>query len=122
MDMWFDHITLSRVQFAFTAMFHILWPVLTVGLSLFLVVIEALWLKTHDAQYYHHTRFWSRLLLLNFGIGMLLPVMIIYNGYQYLVFRGKVEDGATAGNSRALCQSDTRVSYRRYDRPRLRLP
>jgi len=25
------------------------------------------------------------------GIGMLLPVMMIYNGYQYLVFRGKVE-------------------------------
>jgi len=26
------------------------------------------------------------------GIGMLLPVMMIYNGYQYLVFRGKVDD------------------------------
>lgn len=27
------------------------------------------------------------------GIGMLLPVMMIYNGYQYLVFRGKVDEG-----------------------------
>ena len=70
MDMWFDHVTLSRVQFGFTALFHILWPVLTVGLSVFLVVFEALWLKTHDTDYYYHARFWSKLLLLNFGIGV----------------------------------------------------
>jgi cytochrome d ubiquinol oxidase subunit I len=70
MDMGFDHIILSRAQFAFTALFHILWPVLTVGLSLFLVVVETLWIRTGDAQYYHHARFWGRLLLLNFGIGV----------------------------------------------------
>jgi len=70
MDMWFDHVTLSRVQFGFTALFHILWPVLTVGLSVFLVAVETLWLKTHDTDYYHHARFWSKLLLLNFGIGV----------------------------------------------------
>jgi len=70
MDVWFDHVTLSRLQFAFTAMFHILWPVLTVGLSLFLVLVETLWLRTKDPQYFHHARFWGRLLLLNFGIGV----------------------------------------------------
>ena len=35
-------VLLSRLQFAITAMFHILWPVLTVGLSLFLVFMEAM--------------------------------------------------------------------------------
>lgn len=70
MDALVDHILLSRVQFAVTAMFHILWPILTVGLSVFLVVIEVLWLKTRDAQYYYHARFWGRLLLLNFGLGV----------------------------------------------------
>lgn len=70
MDIVFDHVMLSRLQFAVTAMFHILWPVLTVGLSLFLVVVEALWLKTGNPHYYHHARFWGRLLLLNFGIGV----------------------------------------------------
>jgi cytochrome d ubiquinol oxidase subunit I len=61
---------LSRAQFALTAMFHILWPVLTIGLSFFLVIIEALWLKTGDADYYHHARFWSKLFVLNFGVGI----------------------------------------------------
>lgn len=61
---------LSRAQFALTAMFHILWPVLTIGLSFFLVVIEGLWLKTGDADYYRHARFWARLFVLNFGIGV----------------------------------------------------
>ena len=66
----FDYVLLSRLQFAATALFHILWPVLTIGLSIFLVAMEALWLKTGDADYYRHARFWSRLFLLNFGIGV----------------------------------------------------
>lgn len=65
-----DTELLSRLQFALTAMFHILWPVLTIGLSLFLVVLETLWLKTGEPVYYHHARFWSKLLLLNFVVGV----------------------------------------------------
>lgn len=65
-----DPVLLSRLQFALTAMFHILWPVLTIGLALFLVAVEALWLKTGDADYYRHARFWSRLLMLNFTLGV----------------------------------------------------
>jgi len=68
---WFsDTLTLSRLQFALTAMFHIIWPVLTIGLSLFLVLLEALWIKSGDVDYYYHARFWSKLLLLNFSIGV----------------------------------------------------
>jgi len=70
MDILFDTVILSQLQFALTAMFHILWPVLTIGLSLFLVLLEVLWLKTRDADYYRHARFWSKLLLLNFGVGV----------------------------------------------------
>jgi cytochrome d ubiquinol oxidase subunit I len=69
-DFLSDTVILSRLQFALTAMFHILWPVLTIGLSLFLVLLEVLWLKTGDPDYYRHARFWSKLLLLNFGIGV----------------------------------------------------
>lgn len=61
---------LSRAQFALTALFHILWPVLTIGLSFFLVVIEALWLKTGDVDYYRHARFWAKLFVLNFSVGV----------------------------------------------------
>jgi len=65
---------LSRIQFAFTAMFHILWPVLTIGLSLFLVLVEALWLKTKNEIYYRHARFWGRLFILNFAVGVVTGI------------------------------------------------
>ena len=65
-----NYVILSRLQFAITTLFHILWPVLTIGLSLFLVVTEAYWIKSKDIAYYHHSRFWGRLFLLNFGVGV----------------------------------------------------
>ncbi|HVP18637.1 MAG TPA: cytochrome ubiquinol oxidase subunit I [Spirochaetia bacterium] len=65
-----DTLLLSRLQFAVTTLYHMIWPTLTVGLSLTLVVLEALWLRTGDEDWYRHLRFWSRLLLLNFSIGV----------------------------------------------------
>jgi cytochrome d ubiquinol oxidase subunit I len=65
-----DTVALSRTQFALTAIFHMLWPVLTTGMAIYLVVIEGLWLKTRSLDYYHHARFWSKLYVLNFGIGV----------------------------------------------------
>ncbi len=65
-----DPVFLSRLQFALTTSFHILWPLLSIGLSLFLVVLEGLWLKTQNEAYYQHARFWSRLFLLNVAVGV----------------------------------------------------
>jgi cytochrome d ubiquinol oxidase subunit I len=70
MDLIYNHVMLSRLQFAFTTMFHITWPLLSIGLSIFLVVTESLWLKTKDPDYYHQTRFWGKLFLLNFAVGV----------------------------------------------------
>lgn len=69
-----DPIFLSRLQFAFTAMFHILWPVLTIGLSIFLVLMEATHLKTKNKIYYLQARFWSRLFILNFAVGVVTGI------------------------------------------------
>src|ERR1039458_1575767 len=63
-------VALARAQFAVTAIFHITWPLITIGLSLFLVLMEAMWLKTGDETYYRHLRFWSRLFVVAFGIGV----------------------------------------------------
>jgi len=65
-----DVLDLSRAQFAMTAIFHILWPILTISLSAFLVLIEVLWLRTGNVVYYRHARFWSKLLVLNFAVGV----------------------------------------------------
>src|SRR5437764_10256480 len=70
----FDYILLSRLQFAVTTVVHIVWPVLSIGLSLFLVVFEALWLRTGEEVYYRHARFWGRLFLLNFGVGVVTGI------------------------------------------------
>jgi cytochrome d ubiquinol oxidase subunit I len=63
-----DPVALSGMQFAMTAVFHMLWPVLTTGMAIYLIVIEGLWLKTRNIDYYHHVRFGSKLYVLNFGI------------------------------------------------------
>jgi cytochrome d ubiquinol oxidase subunit I len=68
------YVILSRLQFAITTEFHILWPVLTIGLSWFLVLTEAMWLRTKDIVWYHHARFWGRLFLLNFGVGVVTGI------------------------------------------------
>jgi cytochrome d ubiquinol oxidase subunit I len=70
MEFLSDTVVLSLMQFALTAIFHMLWPVLTTGMGIYLVIVEGLWLKTRNADYYYHARFWAKLYLLNFGIGV----------------------------------------------------
>lgn len=63
-------LMLSRAQFALTAIFHILWPILTISLSAFILLMEALWIRRGEVFYYHHVRYWSKLLVLNFAVGV----------------------------------------------------
>ncbi|MFM7793338.1 MAG: cytochrome ubiquinol oxidase subunit I, partial [Microcystis panniformis] len=56
MDLLANPVALSRIQFAITAIFHMLWPVLTTGMGIYLVIVEGLWLKTRNPDYYHHAR------------------------------------------------------------------
>ncbi|NJM74312.1 MAG: cytochrome ubiquinol oxidase subunit I [Scytonema sp. RU_4_4] len=70
MEFLSDSVVLSRMQFALTALFHMLWPVLTTGMGIYLVIVEGVWLKTRNPDYYYHARFWSKFYVLNFGIGV----------------------------------------------------
>lgn len=70
MQVLLDSVVLSRMQFALTSIFHMLWPILTTGMAIYLVIVEGLWLKTRNADYYYHARFWAKLYILNFGIGV----------------------------------------------------
>lgn len=70
MEFLSDSVVLSRMQFALTALFHMLWPVLTTGMGIYLVIVEGVWLKTRNPDYYLHARFWSKFYVLNFGIGV----------------------------------------------------
>lgn len=64
-------VTLSRWQFAFTAMFHFLFVPLTLGMTWMLVVMEGAYLKTGKIVYKDMTRFWGKLLAINFAIGVI---------------------------------------------------
>lgn len=88
-----DTVSLSRLQFALTAIFHMLWPVLTTGMAIYLIIIEGLWLKTRNLDYYHHARFWSKLYVLNFGIGVAsgLPMAFQF-GLNWAPFSESVGD------------------------------
>ncbi|MFN6572442.1 cytochrome oxidase [Nostoc minutum NIES-26] len=70
MEFLSNTVVLSRMQFALTACIHMLWPTLTTGVGIYLVIIEGLWLKTRNPDYYYNARFWAKLYALNFGVGV----------------------------------------------------
>jgi cytochrome d ubiquinol oxidase subunit I len=67
---------LARVQFAATIAFHYLFPPLTVGLGLLLVVMEGLYLKTGDRLYHTMARFWVKVFGLIFGLGVATGIVM----------------------------------------------
>jgi cytochrome d ubiquinol oxidase subunit I len=73
-----DATTLARIQFGFTIAFHILFPTLTIGLGVFLVAVEALWLKTKKPVYFRLYRLWSKIFALGFGMGVVSGVVLSY--------------------------------------------
>ncbi len=67
---------LARVQFAFTIAFHYIYPPLSIGLGVCLVIMEGLYLKTGLAIYQEITRFWIRIFALIFGIGVATGIVM----------------------------------------------
>jgi cytochrome bd ubiquinol oxidase subunit I len=65
-----DTVLLSRLQFAVATYFHFLFVPLTLGLSVLLAIMESLYVKTGDEKYKMMTKFWGRLFLINFAVGV----------------------------------------------------
>lgn len=65
-----DVVTLSRIQFALTSMFHYIYPPLSIGLGLFLVIIEGIYIKTKNPIYLEMTKFWVKIFALTFALGV----------------------------------------------------
>ncbi len=62
---------LSRLQFAITITFHIIFPALSIGLSTYVLITELMWLKTKREKFYQTCRFWTKILALTFGMGII---------------------------------------------------
>jgi cytochrome bd ubiquinol oxidase subunit I len=59
-----------RIQFAFTVMFHYLFPILTMGLGFFIALFSTLHLLTKDKRYADAARFWAKIFAINFALGV----------------------------------------------------
>jgi len=73
-----DPTILARVQFAFTVSFHIIFPTISIGLAMFLAIIEGLWLKTKDPLYLQIYRFWLGIFAMGFGIGVVTGIVLSF--------------------------------------------
>jgi cytochrome d ubiquinol oxidase subunit I len=73
-----DALLLSRLQFAFTVAFHILFPAFTIGLAAYLAVLEGLWLWTKREAFKTLYLFWVKIFALSFGMGVVSGVVLSY--------------------------------------------
>ena len=69
---------LSRFLFALNIGYHILWTAYSIGISAFIVLLNALWLKTGRPVYRDLLRFWIHLFALGFAMGVVTGVVISY--------------------------------------------
>jgi cytochrome d ubiquinol oxidase subunit I len=65
---------IDRFQFAFTITFHYIFPQLTMGLALLLVILKTLALRTGDEHYRHCARFWTKIFAINFAVGVVTGI------------------------------------------------
>lgn len=95
-----DAVLLARMQFAFTVMFHYLFPPLTIGLGVMLVVMEGLYLKTKNPVYEALTKFWVKIFALTFGLGVASGIVMEFqfgtNWATYSRFVGDIFGSALA--------------------------
>lgn len=91
---------LSRIQFAFTIAFHYIYPPLSIGLGLVMVVMEGMFLRTGDRQYEQLARFWTKIFALTFGIGVATGIVMEFefgtNWATYSRYVGDVFGSALA--------------------------
>src|SRR5271170_5119780 len=94
-------LTVDRIHFAFTATFHYLFPQLTMGLALLIVVLKTLAIRTGDAHYDEAARFWGRIFGINFVVGVVTGIPMEFQfGTNWSVFSKST--GAVIGQTLAM--------------------
>ena len=89
-----DPVLLSRLQFAAATMFHFLFVPLTLGLSIIIAYMETQYARTGDKVYLKMTKFWGKLFLINFAVGVVTGITLEFqfgtNWSRYSEFVGDV--------------------------------
>ncbi len=89
-----DALTLSRVQFAVTAAFHFIFVPLTLGLSILVAYMESRYVRTDDEMYLKMAKFWGKLFLINFALGVVTGITMEFqfgmNWAEYSKYVGDI--------------------------------
>lgn len=89
-----DALLLARWQFAVTTVYHFLFVPLTLGLSIMVAMLETAYVKTGDAKYKTMTKFWGKLFLINFILGVATGLVQEFqfgmNWSEYARFMGDI--------------------------------
>ena len=89
-----DVVFLSRLQFAAATMFHFLFVPMTLGISILLAIMETKYAKTGDETYLKMTKFWGKLFLINFALGVVTGITLEFqfgtNWSRYSAYVGDV--------------------------------
>jgi len=95
-----DAEILARLQFAFTIAFHYIYPPLSIGLGVILVMMEGMYLKTRNPLYEQMTKFWVKVFALTFAIGVATGIVMEFefgtNWATYSRYVGDVFGSALA--------------------------
>ena len=91
---------LARIQFAFTIAFHYIYPPISIGLGLLMVIFETQYIRTGDKDYEHLAKFWTKIFAITFGIGVATGIVMEFefgtNWATYSRFVGDVFGSALA--------------------------
>ncbi|MGC8779531.1 MAG: cytochrome ubiquinol oxidase subunit I [Anaerolineae bacterium] len=70
-----DSLLIARWQFAITTVYHFFFVPLTLGLSILVAIMQTIWVRTGDETYRRLTRFWGKLFLINFAMGVVTGIV-----------------------------------------------
>lgn len=89
----FETEILARAQFAFSIAFHYIFPPLSIGLGLIMVIFEGLYLKTKKNEYHKLAHFWTKIFAVTFGIGVVTGIVMEFEfGTNWAVYSRYVGD------------------------------
>jgi cytochrome d ubiquinol oxidase subunit I len=89
-----DVLALSRLQFAVATYFHFLFVPLTLGLSMLVAIMETMYVRSGDEDYKRMTKFWGKLFLINFAVGIVTGLTLEFqfgtNWSRYSAYVGDI--------------------------------
>ncbi|MCB1108710.1 MAG: cytochrome ubiquinol oxidase subunit I [Chlamydiia bacterium] len=89
-----DVLTLSRIQFGLNSAFHYIYPPMSIGLGLLIVIMEGIYMKTKNQEYKRIAQFWTKVFALTFALGVATGLVQLFafgnNWSRYSRFVGDV--------------------------------